>query len=58
MEIIDFLSFINVFFLLTKMKLILKNQTKIINFKTKKVNTRINYKRDKSYVSKKIKKYL
>jgi len=58
MEIIDFLSFTNVYFLLTKMKLILQNQTKIINFKTVKVKLRTNYKRDKSFVTKKNKKYL
>ena len=58
MEIIDFSSFTNVCFLSTKMKLILQNQTKIINFKIVKVKIRTNYKRDKSLVTKKNKKYL
>ena len=54
MEIIDFLNFTNVYFLLTKTTLILKIQSTIIKI----VKIKIIYKRDKSSVTKKNKKSL
>jgi hypothetical protein len=58
MEIIDFLSFINVYSLSAKMKLIHQNQIRMINFKTLKIKIRINYKKGKNFVTKKNKRYL